>query len=141
MLLCSGCAASRSSFVSEANETCSRYAQRIDDKTLPSTPQQGIQYAIGYYTELDLAVSTLRGLRLPSHDARDLRTRWLIPAQRSLAGFQPQLQTIRTASLAGDGAQVDALLARLRGVGGAGVDGAYLDSLGLTSCHTLFAST
>lgn len=136
-----GCGTNRSSFVSEANETCQRYADRIDHKSPPKTPRQGIAYAIGYYTELDLAVSTLRGMRLPAADATRLRRDWLHPAQRALVDYRPQLDAMRTASNADDGPRVDALLAGLHRLPGTGVDGAYLGSLGLTRCRTLFTST
>lgn len=140
-LLVAGCAASRSSFAAEANRICARADRHIAAIPRPTAAARGISYALSYYTNVDLAVSNLRRLRLPSRDAAALRARWLDPAQRALAAFRPQLQRIRLASLAGDEATVDTWLRRLRHVGRTGVDGRYLASVGVVKCLPLFGES
>lgn len=140
-LVVAGCGVSQSSFAAAANRICARADQQVAAIPTPTTAARGISYALSYYTSVDLAVSNLRRLRLPSADAAALRARWLDPAQRALAGFRPRLQAIRRASLAGDAAAVDAGLHRLRRVTRTGVDAGYLASVGVVKCLPLFGDS
>ncbi len=138
--LLAGCGTDRSKFVSRANSACVKYQHRLDGKPLPKTTRQGIDYALNYYTDLDLAVSALRTLSLPGADAAEIKSKWLNPAQQSVAGFIRNLQIIRKASVDGDSGTVDRQLEELRHVGSHGVDAHYLRSLGVNSCISLFGT-
>jgi predicted small secreted protein len=139
--LLAGCGTDRAGFVSDANSACAKYQQRLDGKPLPKTTRQGIDYALNYYTDLDLAVSALRTLSLPGTEAAEIKSRWLDPAQRSVAGFMRNLQIIRKASLDGDSGTVDRQLDELRHIGSQGVDAHYLRSLGVNRCIPLFGTS
>jgi hypothetical protein len=138
--LLTGCGNSRSGFVSDANSECAKYQQRLDAKSPPKTTRAGIDYALNYYTDLDLAVSALREIRLPSADADAIHSRWLDPTQHALSAFRTNLQIIRKASLDDDSATVHKQLDELRHVGSKGVDAKYLESLGVSRCIPLFGT-
>lgn len=138
--LLAGCGNDRSSFVSAANSDCTKYQQRLDGKALPKTTRQGIDYALNYFTDLDLAVSALNEISLPHSEAAEIRSRWLDPAKQSLSDFRTNLQIIRKASLSGDAATVDRQLDELRHLGSKGVDASYLKSLGVSACVPLFGT-
>jgi hypothetical protein len=138
--LLSACGSSRSGFVSDANSECAKYQQRLDAKTPPKTTRQGIDYALNYFTDLDLAVTSLREMSLPGSEAGQIRQLWLNPAQHALAGFQSNLKVIRKASLADNSATVNRQLNELRHLGSKGVDAHYLESLGVSKCLPLFGT-
>jgi uncharacterized protein YceK len=138
--LLTGCSTTRSKFVSNANDQCVKYQQRLDAKAPPKTTRHGIDYALNYYTDLDLAVSALNTMALPSADAKQIRDRWFKPAQRSLAAFRTNLETIRKASMDGNSGLVDQQLSLLQHVGSQGVDAHYLESLGVSRCIPLFGT-
>jgi len=132
---------SRSSFVSKANHECVKAEHQLDAKRLPRTTADGIDYALNYYTGLDLAVSTLREMSLPHRDAATLRRRWLDPAQHALTRFlSVDMPRIRAASRSGDSATVNNELRRLERAGSDGVDAGYLKDLGVSSCLPLFGT-
>lgn len=140
-LLLSGCGigTNRAGFVKAANKACSANYHGLQAKAHPKTTKQGIDFALNYYAGLDLAVSTLHEMSKPSHDAKQLDSRWIDPAQHSLDGFKPNLVTIRAASNSGDAKVVDEQLFKLRHVIGQGVDQNYLRSYGLNQCVPLFS--
>jgi hypothetical protein len=80
-------------------------------------------------------------LSLPGTEAAEIKSRWLDPAQRSVAGFMRNLQIIRKASLDGDSGTVDRQLDELRHIGSQGVDAHYLRSLGVNRCIPLFGTS
>jgi hypothetical protein len=135
-----GCSTTRSKFVSSANDQCAKYEQRLNAKVLPKTTKAGIDYALNYYTDLDLAESALNEMSLPKADAKEIQDRWLKPAQRSLSAFRSNLQIIRKASMDGDSGTVDHQLDLLWHLGSKGVDGQYLKSLGVSRCIPLFGT-
>lgn len=139
-VLLAGCSTTRSKFVSNANKQCAKYEHRLKAKVLPKTTKAGINYALNYYTDLDLAESALNEMALPSADAKDIKDRWLHPAQRSLAAFRKNLQIIRKASMDGDSTTVDHQLDLLWHLGSKGVDADYLKSLGVSRCIPLFGA-
>lgn len=139
-VMLTGCSTTRSKFVSSANDQCAKYEQRLKAKSLPKTTKAGINYALNYYTDLDLAESALNEMSLPKADAKDIRDRWLRPAQRSLAAFRGNLQIIRKASMDGDSGTVDRQLDLLWHLGSKGVDAQYLKSLGVTQCIPIFGT-
>lgn len=138
--LSTGCSTTRSKFVSNANDQCAKYEQRLKAKALPKTTKAGIDYALNYYTDLDLAESALNEMSLPKADAKEIKERWLNPAQRSLAAFRSNLQIIRKASMDGDSGTVDHQLDLLWHLGSKGVDAQYLKSLGVSSCIPIFGT-
>ena len=139
-VLLSGCSTTRSKFVSNANNECAKYQKRLDAKVLPTTTKRGINYALNYYTDLDLAESALNEMALPKADAKEIRERWLNPAQQALSEFRKNLQVIRKASMDGDSATVDHQLDLLWHLGSKGVDAQYLKSLGVSRCIPLFGT-
>jgi len=138
--LLTGCSTTRSKFVQNANNECAKYQQRLDAKSPPKSTRHGIDFALNYYTDLDLAVSALNTMALPSADASQIRDRWFKPAQRSLEAFRTNLETIRKASVDGDSGLVDEQLNLLLHVGSQGVDAQYLKSLGVSRCLPLFGT-
>jgi hypothetical protein len=138
--LSTGCSTTRSKFVSNANDQCAKYGQRLNAKVHPKTTKAGIDYALNYYTDLDLAESALNEMSLPKSDAKQIKERWLDPAQRSLAAFRGNLQIIRKASIDGDSGTVDHQLDLLWHLGSKGVDAQYLKSLGVSRCIPLFGT-
>lgn len=139
-VLLTGCSTTRSKFVSNANDQCAKYQHRLNAKVLPKTTKAGINYALNYYTDLDLAVSALNEIALPKADAKQIRQRWLEPAQHSLAAFRKNLLIIKKASMDGDSATVDHQLTLLWHLGSKGVDAQYLRSLGVSRCIPLFGT-
>jgi|SRR5579875_3184911 len=136
----SGCSTTRSKFVSNANNECAKYQKRLDAKALPTSTKRGINYALNYYTDLDLAESALNEMALPKSDAKQIRDRWLDPAQHALSAFRKNLQVIRKASMDGDTATVNHQLDLLWHLGSEGVDAQYLKSLGVSQCIPLFGT-
>jgi len=115
-------------------------AQRTDPRQFFPPARSVIVVALNYYTDLDLAVSSLNTMALPAADADQIRARWFKPAQRSLEAFRSNLETIRKASVDGDSGLVDQQLALLQHVGSQGVDAQYLKSLGVSRCLPLFGT-
>lgn len=141
--LLAGCGTSRSDYIASANSSCKGDQHGLDNKHKPKTTQDGIDYALNYFTDLDKAVSQIREMREPSKQSADLHRLWLDPARQSLKHFfHHDLPRIRRASNDGDAAVVHRELQKLHHVAGQGVDEAYLRRIGLTACaDTLFSAS
>ncbi len=126
-------------YVARSNSYCEQTSTQIAKLDAPTTPKKQLQYALDRYTLVERLVSEMTESNLPGgQEGRDLKSRWLHPAEVSLVDGRSALTDLRSAVEADDRARADAAFDRADAIGTRGVDAALLEERGLARCATLF---